>query len=86
MRQAGVMVSTSESIIFELLGGLASTDNGLTYRSRLEGFRTGRRADSLAGDAENPNFKPVSNLIKAEKNTTAMALGTLLDSADKPNS
>ncbi|GFZ50120.1 hypothetical protein JCM24511_07873 [Saitozyma sp. JCM 24511] len=57
MRQAGVMVSTSESIIFELLG-----------------------------DAENPNFKPVSNLIKAEKNTTAMALGTLLDSADKPNS
>jgi nicotinamidase-related amidase len=33
MRQAGAVVSTSESIIFELLGELASTDTGITYRS-----------------------------------------------------
>ncbi|RSH93522.1 hypothetical protein EHS25_007878 [Saitozyma podzolica] len=53
MRQAGAVVSTSESIIFELL---------------------------------EPELQAHLELDQGEKSSTATALGTLLDSADKPNS
>ncbi|KAK4686200.1 hypothetical protein P7C73_g3932, partial [Tremellales sp. Uapishka_1] len=53
MRQAGAKITTSESILFQMMG-----------------------------DASSPHFKPFAALIKAEKEKTKDALGTLLDDLD----
>jgi hypothetical protein len=65
LRQAGAIVTTSESILFELMG--------MNYRIP----EICQTAD-LVGDASNTNFKPFAGLIKEEKGNTLTSLKALL--------
>lgn len=71
IRQAGGVVTTSESILFQLVG----------KRSCSPYFRSGKGLLILIqGDASSSDFKPFAALIKEEKAQTTNALSALLDS------
>ncbi|KAH9167614.1 Isochorismatase hydrolase [Lactarius sanguifluus] len=70
MRQAGAQITTSESLLFQLLGAYILHAPSLSMSNIKRVYRL--------GDASNPNFKAIANVIKAEKETTTQALQTLL--------
>lgn len=63
MRQSGAAVTTSESIIFQLLG--------MRHLSVIAS------ANQVPVDASQPKFKTVSGIIKQEKHSTKETLDAL---------
>ena len=65
MRQSGAAITTSESLIFQLMGMFDLPSVSARIQTRI------------TGDASHPKFKAISGIIKAEKDNTKKTLEAL---------
>jgi hypothetical protein len=75
MREEGAKVTTSESLLFEILGELRYTQlHSKTIRNQISLLPI-----TWPGSASHPQFKEISTLVKQWKAETSHSLSKLLD-------